>query len=269
MTRKPKETVPGLSAQQIVECLRGKHGDDVFVTECKTGPSQTANAGCQRMDVWTMNRSWANALTTCYEVKMSRGDFLGDDKWPGYLPYCNAFYFACPFKMIAPEEVPAEAGLIWIASTGTRAFTKKKAPFRDVEVPESLWRYLLMCRTRVQREYVHEEGNAERWQKWLAEKAEKQEIGWNASKRIREIAEDAGRRAKRAEKRVADYAELEERFAELGIDIKGPLGRYGIAAVLKKVMGAMPDDLKYAVGAAKDSLARFEQVLAKLEADTP
>ncbi len=136
-----------------------------------------------------------------------------------------------------------------------------------MEVPESLWRYLVMCRTQVQREYVPEEGNAERWQKWLAEKAEKQKIGWECSKRIREIAEEAVRRAKRAETRVAGYKELEERFAKLGIDIEGPLRHYGIDDILKKVRGAMPDDLVYAVGAAKDSLARFEQTLAKLEAE--
>ena len=55
--------------------------------------------------------------------------------------------------------------------------------------------------------------------------------------------------------------ELEDRFATIGVDIQGPLGEYGMKAVIKQVTGAMPDNLKYAVGAAKDALARFERAL--------
>jgi hypothetical protein len=45
------------------------------------------------------------------EVKSSREDYLTDQKWGEYLPYCDAFYFA-----VAPEFprelLPEEPGLI-------------------------------------------------------------------------------------------------------------------------------------------------------------
>jgi hypothetical protein len=44
------------------------------------------------------------------EIKVSLADLRGDRKWPGYLDYCERFYFAVPFALA--EHVPAEAGLI-------------------------------------------------------------------------------------------------------------------------------------------------------------
>ncbi len=45
------------------------------------------------------------------EVKVTTTDFLGDNKWPDYLPYCDSFFFAVPadFPM---EMVPDDCGLI-------------------------------------------------------------------------------------------------------------------------------------------------------------
>src|SRR3546814_12959952 len=45
------------------------------------------------------------------EVKTSVADFRGDAKWPEYLDWCDAFYFAVPAGF--PQElVPDTCGLI-------------------------------------------------------------------------------------------------------------------------------------------------------------
>jgi hypothetical protein len=45
------------------------------------------------------------------EVKTSVADLRADAKWPEYLPYCNAFYFAVPDGF--PQHLlPAEHGVI-------------------------------------------------------------------------------------------------------------------------------------------------------------
>ena len=45
------------------------------------------------------------------EVKSSLEDFRTDGKWPEYMPYCDAFYFAVPPEF--PREIlPEEPGLI-------------------------------------------------------------------------------------------------------------------------------------------------------------
>jgi hypothetical protein len=35
-------------------------------------------------------------LLTIVEIKVSRADLLGDQKWPDYLEYCDRFYWAVP-----------------------------------------------------------------------------------------------------------------------------------------------------------------------------
>ncbi len=47
----------------------------------------------------------------CIEVKSSRADFQADAKWPGYLPWCDRFFFAVP-EAFPDELLPAEHGLI-------------------------------------------------------------------------------------------------------------------------------------------------------------
>jgi hypothetical protein len=47
----------------------------------------------------------------CVEVKSSRADFMADQKWQGYLGWCDRFFFAVPESF--PDEIlPPEHGLI-------------------------------------------------------------------------------------------------------------------------------------------------------------
>ncbi len=51
------------------------------------------------------------------EIKVARGDLLGDNKWTEYLDYCDRFYWALPSDFDAgpldrPEFMPDRAGLI-------------------------------------------------------------------------------------------------------------------------------------------------------------
>ena len=78
-------------ARQIVDLLDVRHGRDVFVPECKGGP--TWGGGHRRLDAWAMRRSYTKPCVWGYEIKISRSDFFADEKWPGYLPFCNQFYF--------------------------------------------------------------------------------------------------------------------------------------------------------------------------------
>ncbi len=51
------------------------------------------------------------------EIKVARGDLLGDNKWTEYLDYCDRFYWALPNDFDAspldrPDFMPERAGLI-------------------------------------------------------------------------------------------------------------------------------------------------------------
>ena len=53
---------------------------------------------------------------TIVEIKVSRADLLGDQKWVDYLEYCDRFYWAVPQALAAllddPRFLPSEAGLL-------------------------------------------------------------------------------------------------------------------------------------------------------------
>ena len=56
-------------------------------------------------------------LVTIVEVKVSRADLLGDQKWTDYLDYCDRFYWAIPDMLNSDllsraGKLPDRAGLI-------------------------------------------------------------------------------------------------------------------------------------------------------------
>ncbi|MEM0945484.1 MAG: MmcB family DNA repair protein [Pseudomonadota bacterium] len=61
-----------------------------------------------RMDVCALG---PDGEIWCVEVKSSRADFQADGKWPGYLSWCDRFFFAVPAAF--PEALlPQDQGLI-------------------------------------------------------------------------------------------------------------------------------------------------------------
>ena len=174
---------PKLTAKDIMKLLAIRHKDDVFIPECKDGP--TWGASHLRMDALVMKRSWSNQLSICHEVKVSRSDFLQDIKWPGYLDLCNEFYFVCPHKMIDKTEIDERAGLIYATKNGKSLHLIKKAQYREVELPECLYRHILMSRVQITREVKSKaQPNAEYWRDWLKDKEHHQVIGRSVSKEL-------------------------------------------------------------------------------------
>lgn len=173
-----------ITANLIEQRLREKHCSDIFVSQCKTGGSWSGTF--QILDAWAMIKSWAHPRAIGYEIKVDRQDFLNDNKWPGYLPFCNEFYFVTPPKLVVPEEVPEDVGLLWLSTTGNRFYTKKKAKYRKAEKLESLYKYILISRTKITKSsmYAIEEDPLAYWKNWLAKRDEEKELGHNVSHKI-------------------------------------------------------------------------------------
>lgn len=142
-----------ITANDILKLLLKKHKDDICVPECKHGQSWTKEK-VKRFDLWSMKKSYANPITWIYEIKISRQDFLQDNKWMTYLPYCTDFYFVAPAGIIDVSEVPEQAGLLLSSKNGTRLFCKKKAPHRHVDTPDCVFKYILMSRTKIMDEII-------------------------------------------------------------------------------------------------------------------
>lgn len=208
-----------MKSSDILALLRTKHAADVFVSECKNGPTQGAKHF--RMDAWTMTKSWANACATGYEIKVSRSDFLGDKKWHEYLPLCNKFYFVAPKNTIKIEELHQGCGLIEVSANEKMLRTLVKAPFRDVEIPQAVYQYILMCRARIMREHEVEETQESRvefWRNWLDNKRSIHALGHRVSSEIARQAIEIEHENDALRQRIGDYDQHREMLKTAGLD---------------------------------------------------
>lgn len=135
-----------INAEFILNLLMQKHCDDVAIPECKDGPTV---GGYKRMDLWVMKKSWSKPSHICYEIKISRSDFLGDKKMLDYHTYCNQLVLVCPSGMVKPEEVHPSMGLMYCNPDKKSLFTKIKAPATQRDIPDSVYRYALMSRASI------------------------------------------------------------------------------------------------------------------------
>jgi len=178
-----------ITATDLLNLLKNKHANDVFIPQCKTGSTWVGKY--QVIDAWVMARSWAHPITYGYEIKVNRSDFINDNKWQGYLEYCNELYFVCPPKLINPSEVSEDVGLLWSSQNCTRLYTKKKAPWRNVEIPENLYRYILITRMHITKcANENEKDSKKKWEEWLAKKEVNRSFGNMLGKKLRQVIDE-------------------------------------------------------------------------------
>lgn len=240
----------------ICDRLEERHREDRLVFECKNGP--THGAMHLRMDAWAMKCSWSNPLTYGYEIKVSRNDFLRDDKWHRYLDYCNEFSFVCPHGLIQPEELPEKVGLLWLAKTGGRLFAKRKAVRREVEIPEELWRYIIMCRARIGEEYQHDPRS--KWREFVDQKTENRYLGAEVSRAIRDRVAYVEAENRRLSDENQKAQTLFDEIRKLGINPND--SRYRISARLRAVKSGVPDGFDRDLRSLR---SQIDHVLSALE----
>ncbi len=257
------------TAGKLLKLLATRHAGDVFVPECKTGASSGRPGTMLRMDAWAMKKSWARPASFCYEIKVARSDFLRDEKWQGYLPYCSDFYFVAPHGLISPDELPPEAGLLVASKNLTRLYAKKKAARRDVDLPEDLYRYLLMWRTRIVSADTVATTPREWWAKWLREKELNRELGWKVSKALHQVIEQKIAKVEKENKRLKaqneSFADVRECLERLGVDEHyAPEWRVEqkVRETLPKMLGDDIDRLCEALGGFRGALKELEQKTA-------
>jgi len=217
-----KQQTTRITADIIKQLLSIKHGKDVYVEECKNGAS---GHGMRMMDAWAMKRSWTHPCYYGYEIKISRSDFLSDNKWPEYLELCNEFYFVAPAGVIRSEELSGDVGLLVVAKTGTKLFKRKVAPHRIIKPPEELLMYILMCRTRIVKSsysWAERETTRQYWERWLNDKKEKLGLGTQCSEKLKESFEaqvyEVQKQIKIMQGKVDSCEDILKMCKEMGVD---------------------------------------------------
>jgi hypothetical protein len=175
-------TIPP-TAPQILDivhaALHANQSEWVFLRELRVGTGRR-NTSMQRLDAFALNCFPHQFMKrVCYEVKLSRADFLCELKHPLKrrigMRFSNEFYFAAPAGLIDLDDVPSECGLIeagfadpetfqrllprhngffnYEPESQAYCFTRVPAPWRDT--PGPTWQ-LLASMLRNQR-YTYEE----------------------------------------------------------------------------------------------------------------
>jgi hypothetical protein len=214
-----------LRADQVKHALSLKHRGEVFFTEVKTGPTLVASrtgAELQILDALAIKKSWSNPCFTGYEVKVSRSDFMQDNKWANYRNYCHKLYFACPSGLIKPEELPVDVGLVWV-NEDMGWSVRKAALFRPLDIPWEMLYYLVISRSDNER-HPFFGGRREYLQAFVADKAERRRLSSNVSSKFRAILEDLEEQKHVAESQVKDADNAIKAAAfllENNIDVNG------------------------------------------------
>ena len=218
-----------ITEKKMLDLLATRHDKDIFVGQCKDGPTQHRDRGdLLILDAWAMPRSWSKLKYVGYEVKVSRPDFLRDDKWRRALSLCNEFYWVAPPNVIDVTEVSDECGLLVSSKNGTRLYTKKRAPFRPIAPPMGLIHYVLICRSSIRAggEFDNGVDNTAKWRAWLNQKEEKRDLGYEVSRAIRERVNSVQARNAELEKAISKFSEMCAELVSLGLAEKVDGGGY-------------------------------------------
>lgn len=102
----------------------------------------------RRVDVIALN---AASHFTIVEIKTSEADFRADAKWPEYLDYCDAFYFAVPEDF--PRDIlPVDRGLMVADDYGAAILrAAPEAPMHASRRRAQILRFALAAGGRLQR----------------------------------------------------------------------------------------------------------------------
>lgn len=131
----------------IVErAVHSKNSEWLFLRELKVGMSKR-NGSVQRLDAFALNSlPHMSMKRVCYEVKMSRADFLNELRTPLKrrigMRYSNEFYFVTPLNLVTLAEIPAECGLIEAGHANVeewRAIIKRQAGFFNYDPETGAW----------------------------------------------------------------------------------------------------------------------------------
>ena len=132
--KKARKSPDSSKSSAIVSALMRFHEerDEICLPETEVGRTGL------RADLYTIKPSW-KPVPTIYEVKTSRSDFLRDDKWTSYLPFCERFYFAFPPGLVKPEEVTDKTvGIVNVTEVGTviliRPCRKRKVHAKNIHL---------------------------------------------------------------------------------------------------------------------------------------
>ncbi len=216
--KKKKATPLVMRAHDVEGLLRVKYADYFYRSEMQ------GVKGNGRLDGIAIRPSWAHPEVHGFEIKVSRRDFIQDDKWTAYLPSCKQFWFVTGPGIVDKAEIPEQAGWIEASAQGARLLIRKKAPVRKM-TPEDeahLFRRIIhgIHYAGQRAPWNGEEVSAEdRLRLWLKEKEDKATLSGLVSAKIRRIVGAVNERNHQLQVENASLKELKAACDSLGVNL--------------------------------------------------
>jgi len=219
---KGQEYLAGVTSDQISIALAKHHSKDLYVPECKNGPTYSSR-NILRLDAWVLARTYSPMTTIGYEIKVSRADFEQDQKWTEYLDYCHRFFFACPAGLIRSTDLPKEIGLVWYSAAGN-IHIKRHAERREPDTVkfQKLLIYVLMSRSVIVGD-MHAANNGiksrEDWiREYLAEAEKNKNLAACVRGHVRDMYDKIKKREELVHSQERSVQDFTTRLARLGIN---------------------------------------------------
>lgn len=255
-----------IKSSDILRLLKRHHNEDVFVPECKDGSTWFDDH--VRIDAWAMKKSWKSKITWGYEIKVSNSDFRNDNKWKSYLSLCSDFYFVTAPGIISKEEIPDQAGWIEVSKNCKRLFIRKKAPSRDVSIPEDLYRYILMSRASISKRNETCESSIDKWRQWLIEKSDSRKVGHlvrirMAKEKLR-MVDNVERENQSLKLKMKEYDRIKECLVFHGIDIDDHK-TWKVKNVMKEITEIVPENMVFKLKSLKKDIEISLDVIESLK----
>lgn len=151
----------------VIESLECRSGRSILLREFPLAPEGRGHSKYRIDGLLVRTQSGRRDEFTAYEVKISRKDFLSELADPykreRAMALSHRFYFAVPYGLIEPHEVPPECGLLWLSKNGGMVI-RKVAKYREPEPPCAVMiRDLVRC---AHRKGLHDASAAHRLDGW-------------------------------------------------------------------------------------------------------
>lgn len=164
--------------KQITQALKERHNKrgDYFASQVKMG-----SFGSKILDAIAIPVTWSPVTIIGYEIKVSRADFMHDQKHPHYMSTCHLFYFVVPKGIIQKDEVPETVGIMEYNNGKLRIV--KKAAYRKVDINPHMLLHMIFYKLN---EYERPKTRQEHLDD-LKARTESSEYGSEIAKKIAEL----------------------------------------------------------------------------------
>lgn len=245
-----------MTAQTLGRLIQARHSDGVCVQECKMGA-----AGSRMLDAWALLPTWSPMTAIGYEIKVTRSDWLSDQKFEAYRAACHLFFVIAPKGVVRYEELPPGVGLLEPIGTGSgmRLVRRVKAVRQEPD-PTALTRlmaYVLMWRRDQQHgDRLSRAERAAQWARWVEEQQPFRTIAASVSARMRSMVKEALDAKQVAETRAKQLEDAARVLADLGV--QPGYDYYSTKRAVERALAAHQGETLTAIQRAQRALADVE-----------